>query len=329
MKRREFLGGLAGVMAGWPLTAWGQPAGRVRRIGLLMPFAEMDAEGQAWLKALYLGLKELGWSEGTNVRFDVRFAQGDVALMGSLAKEIVALQPDVIFANSSPVLGAVQRATTSIPIVFINVSNPVAAGFVQSLAKPGVNATGLANYEGEIASKWLGQLKEISPSVSQVAVLLHPDAIAHTIYWRELAAVAPGLGITPVSVPFRSPADIERNLTDFANRSNGGLVVLANIIATANRELIIRLAAKHRMPAVYPFRVFVSDGGLMSYGSDIVEGHRRMAHYVDSVLKGASPNDLPVQLQTKFTIAINLRTAKTLGLIVPPTLQALADEVIE
>ena len=294
-----------------------------------MPFTESDAEGQTWLHAFIGGLKDLGWIEGTTARFDVRWAQGDVALMGTLAKELVALQPDLIFANSSPFLAAVNQATVTIPIVFINVSNPVGAGFVQSLARPGGNATGLANYEGEIAGKWLAQLKEIAPTVTRVAVLLHPDAVAHGHYWRELAAAAPSLGITPVAAPFRSAADIERSLNAFAPQPNVGLVVLANIIATANRELIIRLAAKNRMPAIYPFRVFVSDGGLMSYGSDLVEGHRRVTLFVDSILKGASPADLPVQLQTKFAIAINLKTAKTLDLTVPPTLLALADEVIE
>jgi putative ABC transport system substrate-binding protein len=296
---------------------------------MLMPFAENDAEGQAWANAFFQGLKELGWTEGLNAKFDVRWAKGDVALMGSLAKELVALQPDVILASTSPVLAAVKKETSTIPIVFVSVSDPVGAGFVRSLAQPGGNATGLANYEGEMASKWLGQLKEIAPAVSRVAVLLHPDAAAHAVYWRELSAAAPSLGVTPVIVPFRSATDIERNLNGFAAEPNGGLVVLANIIAAVNRELIIRLAAQNRMPAIYFFRRFVSDGGLMSYGIDLADAHRRVALFVDSVLKGASPADLPVQLQTKFTLAINLKTAKALGLTVPPTLLALADEVIE
>ena len=249
--------------------------------------------------------------------------------MAVLAKELVALQPDVILASSSPVLTAVKRATSTIPIVFVAVSSPVEAGFVQSLARPGGNATGLANFEGEMASKWLGQLKEIAPRTSRVAVLLHPDAAAHAVYWRDLSAAAPSVGVTPVAVPFRSTADIERGLTAFATEPDSGLVVLANVIATANRALIIRLAAQHRMPAIYPFRVFVADGGLVSYGIDLADAHRRVADYVDRVLKGTPPADLPVQLQTKFTLVINLKTAKALGLAVPPTLLALADEVID
>jgi putative ABC transport system substrate-binding protein len=328
MRRREFMVLVSGVAA-WPLRVDAQVPNRMRSVGILMPFTQIDAEGQTWLNALFDGLRALGWIEGANVKFHVRWAEGDAALMGSLAKELVALRPDLIFANSSPVLAAVKQATSTTPIVFINVSNPVGAGFVQSLARPGGNATGLANYEGEIASKWLAQVKEIAPAVTKVAVLLHPDAVAHGHYWRALAAAAPSLGITPVAAPFRTAADIENALNGFAGQTNTGLVVLANIITTVNRGLIIRLAAKHQMPAVYPFRVFVSDGGLMSYGSDLVEGHRHVARFVDSILKGASPTELPVQLQTKFAIAINLKTAKTLGLTVPPTLLALADEVIE
>jgi putative tryptophan/tyrosine transport system substrate-binding protein len=329
MRRREFIILLGGSAAVWPLAAKAQPSNRVRRIGVLMPFTENDKEGQGWLRAFFDGLKDLGWVDGTTARFDVRWASGDVTLMGTLAKELVALQPDLIFANSSPVLAAVKQATSAIPIVFINVSNPVGAGFVQSLSRPGGNATGLANYESEIAGKWLSQLKEIAPGLAQVAVLLHPDAVAHGHYWRELAAVAPSLGIIPVAAPFRNTADIERTLNGFAAQPTIGLVVLANIIATANRELIIRLAEKNRMPAIYPFREFVTEGGLMSYGSDLVEGHRRVALFVDGILKGASPADLPVQLQTKFAIAINLKTAKALGLTVPPALLALANELIE
>jgi putative ABC transport system substrate-binding protein len=329
MKRRAFITLLGGAAVAWPVAARAQSVDRVRRVGILMAFSEGDPEGQLWASAFVQGLKELGWTEGLNAKFDWRWAKGDVALMGSLAKELVAHQPNVILASSSPVLAALKQATTTIPIVFVSVSNPVGAGFVQSLAHPGGNATGLANYEGEMASKWLAQLKEVSSSMTRVAVLLHPDAVAHAAYWRELSAAAHSLNISPVAVPFRNASEIERNLNTFAVEPHGGLVVLANIIATANRDLIIRLAAENRLPAIYPFRVFVSAGGLMSYGIDLVEAHRRVATYVDSVLRGASPADLPVQLQTKFTTAINLKTARALGLALPPTLLALADEVIE
>jgi putative ABC transport system substrate-binding protein len=328
MKRREFITFLGGAVA-WPLVTRAQQPDRMRRIGMLMAFSENDPEGQNWARAFVQGLKELGWIGGVNTRFDVRWAKGDVALMAPLAKELVALQPDVILASTSPVLAALKQETSTIPIVFVSVSNPVGAGFIRSLAQPGGNATGLANYEAEMASKWLAQLKEVSPTITRVGVLLHPDAAAHTAYWRELSAAAHSLNIIPVAIPYRNAVEIERNLNTFAAEPNGGLLVLAYIIAITNRDLIIRLAAQNRMPAIYPFRVFVLDGGLMSYGIDLVEAHRRVATYIDSILKGVSPADLPVQLQTKFTMAINLKTAKSLGLTVPPTLLTSADEVIE
>jgi ABC-type uncharacterized transport system substrate-binding protein len=317
MRRRDFIKGIVSSTAS-PLVAHAQQVSRMRRIGILMPFAEDDAEGQADLRALLQGLKDHGWNDGTNVSLDVRWAKGDPGLFGPLAKELIALQPDILFVE-----------TTTLPIVFVNVSNPVGAGFVKNLAKPGVNATGLANYEGEMASKWLGQLKQTAPAVSRVAILLHPDAAAHAVYWRELVAAAPSLRITPVTVPFRTAIEIERNLNAFESEPGGGLVVLANVITTANRKLILNIAAQKRMPAIYPFRVFASDGGLMAYGSDLVDAHRRVATYVDRILKGSSPADLPVQLQTRFVLTINLRIAKALGLTVPPALLAIADEVIE
>ncbi len=271
MIRREFITALIGAVA-WPRAVRAQQQrGLMRRVGILMAFADDDPEGQNWAHALVQGLNELGWTDGLNAKFDWRWARGDVALMGGLAKELVALKPDVILASTTPVLAALMKETTTIPIVFVSVSNPVDAGFVRSLAQPGGNVTGLANYEGEMASKWLAQLKEISPAITRVAVLMHPDAPAHAAYWRATSAAAPSLNVTPVAIPFRTAANIERNLTAFAVEPNGGLLVLANIVATANRDLIIRLAAQNRMPAIYPFRVFVSDGGLMSYGIDLVD----------------------------------------------------------
>ena len=222
MRRREFIAGLGGAVVAWSVPVYAQPSGRVRRIAVLMALSKSDAEGQSWIAAFTAGLKELGWTQGANALLDVRWANGDVALMGSLAKELVGQRPDVILASSSPVLAALKRETSVIPIIFVNVSNPVGAGFVKSLPQPGGNATGLANYEGEISSKWLEQLNEVAPAVSRVGVLLHADAAAHQLYWQDIAAAAPGRGITPVPTPFRDAADIERGLATIAGEPNAG-----------------------------------------------------------------------------------------------------------
>jgi putative ABC transport system substrate-binding protein len=327
LDRRRFVALLAAAAAAAPTAA--QAAGPMRRIGVMMAFAETDREGQYWANAFIDGLKTLGWSEGRNASFDWRWANGDVGQMAIFASELVGLKPDVILASSSPVLAALMKATSEIPLAFVSVSNPVDAGFVRSLARPGGNVTGLANYEGEIASKWLAQLKEISPATARVGVLLHPEAPAHAAYWRDATAAASSLKITLTPIPFRTPADIERGLTALAGEPGSGVLVLANILATANRRLIIDLAARHRMPAIYPFRVFVSDGGLISYGIDLIDSHRRVASYVDEILRGSPAAGLQVQMQTKFSLAINLATARMLKLGVPPTLIATADEVVE
>ena len=328
MRRREFLGAITGAAAARPFVVQAQP-GSARRIAILMGVAETDGEGQSWARAVVEGLKDLGWTERENVHYDVRWSQGDPPLIQALASELVASRPDVIVASSSPVLATLQRATSTIPLVFANVSNPVGAGFVRSLAQPGGNATGLANYEGNIASKWLEQLKQASPSTKRVFVLLHPDAAAHAIYWEALAAAAPSLGMSLTPLPFRNATDIEQHLSAGPAEPDSGLVVLANIVATGNRKLIVRLAAQRRYPAIYPFRAFVSDGGLMSYGLDLVDAHRRAALYVDRILKGSSPAELPVQQPTRLELVINLKTAKALNLTLPETLLATADEVIE
>jgi putative ABC transport system substrate-binding protein len=329
VKRREFITLFGSAAAAWPLAAGAQQPERMRRIGVLMGFPQDDPEGQAWSKAFVHGLEELGWVNGRNMQLDIRWGSGDLQVMGQAAKELVAARPHVILASTTPVLAALMRETSSIPIVFVSVSNPVGAGFVPSLARPGGNVTGLANYEGKIASKWLAQLKELVPAVTRIAVLLHRETAAHKLYWDQLAAAAPSLGVVAIATPYSNVSDIESALNAIEASPSAGLLVFPYILAVANRNLIIRLADQKRLPAIYPFRVFIPNGGLMSYGIDLVDAHRRVSSYVDRILKGDAPAALPVQLQTKFTLAINLKTAKALGLSVPSTLLALADEVIE
>jgi len=326
--RRELLAALGGAAAAWPLTARAQQPERMRRVGVLAGLAEDDPEMRARLAAFRQGLEKRGWSEGRNVHIDYRFAPAS-AQMEVLAKELVALQPDVIFAHSTPVTAAVQRESSTIPIVFVAIADPVGSGFVASLPRPGGNMTGVMNYEASVIGKWLAMLKEIAPRLTRAALMGNPKTTPFDYFQRAAEVTAPSLGIEPVPTLVENATDIERAIASFASAPNGGLVVIPDVAAVVHRDLIIALAARHRVPAVYFARYWVAAGGLMSYGNDFVDAFRQAASYVDRILRGDKPADLPVQAATKFETIINLKTAKALGLTVPPGLLVAADEVIE
>jgi len=327
--RRKFLAALlAGAVAAWPLAAHGQQ-GRMRHIGVLMGITADDSESQARLAAFAQGLQQLGWTVGQNVRVDYRWGGGNVDSMRKYAAELVALAPDVILAHSSAAVAPLLQATRTIPIVFTTVSDPVGAGFVDSLARPRGNATGFLVWEYSIAVKWLELLKEIAPRVTRAAVLRESAIATGPAQFGVIQAVAPLLGVELRAVDTRDAGEIERAITAFARSPNGGLVVTGSTLAAVHRDLIITLAARHRLPAVYFGRYFVTDGGLISYGPDFVDQFRRAAGYVDRILKGEKPADLPVQAPTKYDLVLNLKTAKALGLQIPDRLLAIADEVIE
>jgi putative tryptophan/tyrosine transport system substrate-binding protein len=330
LKRRDFITLLGGTAASWPLAARAQQPDRMRRVGVLMGLAEDDPETKARLAGFRQGLEKRGWSEGHNVRIDYRFAPAG-AQAQVLAKELVALQPDAIFANGTPIVAALQRESSTIPIVFAGVADPIGSGFIASLPRPGGNITGVMQYEASVTGKWLAMLKEIAPSLVRAAFVANPQtATYHDYYLREGKALGPSLGIDVVLSPVKNDAaDVERAIESFARAPNGGLVVPPDITAVVHRDLIIALAARHRMPAVYFLRLFVAAGGLMSYGVDFVDLFRQAASYVDRILRGDKPADLPVQAATKFETTVNLKTAKALGLTVPPGLLVAADEVIE
>jgi len=328
MKRRTFIAMLGGAAAAWPLAARAQQPDRVRRIGVLITLAADDPEAQARIGAFLQGMQEFGWTLGRNVRIDYRWAR-DVNSISRYATELVALAPDVILANANPSVVALQRATPSVPIVFVAVTDPVAASFVENLARPGSNATGFSTGEYGTSAKWLELLKEIAPSITQVAVLQDPQNLSSLPQFAAIQSVAPSLGVELKSLPLRDVGEIERILAAFARGSNLGLIATRTQAANLRRDLIIALAARHRLPAVYPLRFFVTGGGLASYGPDIVDQYRRAAGYVDRILRGEKPADLPVQAPTKYELVINLKTAKALGLDVPSSLLARADEVIE
>jgi putative ABC transport system substrate-binding protein len=329
VKRREFITLLGGTAAMWPLCARGQQPDRVRRIGALMNLAADDSQSQLRVVAFAQALSELGWTEGRNVRIDFRWAAGVVERFRGHAAELVALAPDVILASSSPALGALQQVAHTVPIVFVTVVDPVGAGFVPNLARPGGNTTGFTLFEYAISGKWLEQLKEIAPVVTRVAVLRDSASPAGIGQFAAIQSAASSFGVELVPLSERDAVEIERGVTDFARSPNGALIVTAGTLARVHRELIIKLAARHRLPAIYSDRVFVAGGGLVSYGPDRVDHFRRAAGYIDRILRGEKPGDLPVQAPTRYQLAINLGTAKSLGLDVPPTLLARADEVIE
>jgi ABC-type uncharacterized transport system substrate-binding protein len=327
MRRREFIT-LLGAAAAWPLAARAQQTSPVPRVGVLLAIAD-DLEGQARLGAFKNGMRDLGWTDGGNVRMEVRFAAGSVARANEHAQELVGLAPDALVANSSPAVAALQQRTRTIPIVFAQVVDPVSAGFVENLARPGGNITGFVSLDYSFGAKWLELLKEIAPRVSRVGVLRDPttSGAAGQLGAVQGAAALLRVELSPLDV--REPAAIERDMALLAREPNGGLVVLANPTATVHIDLIVELAARYQLPAIYPYRYFAQAGGLISYGADNLDLYRRAAGYVDRILKGGKPADLPVQNPSKFELAINLKTAKVLGLEVPPTLVARADEVIE
>ena len=327
--RREFVTLLGGAAAGWPLAVRAQQGDRMRRIGVLLPVATDDAEFQTRVGAFLQALQQLGWTIGRNVEIDIRWATANADAIRRHAAELAALAPDVILAHGAPTLGPLLSATRTVPIVFPVASDPVAAGFVESLARPGGNATGFMDWEYGMAVKWPELLKQITPSVTRVAVLRDPAIPTGPAQFGVIQAVAPSLGMDVVPINVRDAPEIERALAAFARSSNGSLIVTPSGFASVHRDLIITLAARHRLPAVYFGRYFVTSGGLISYGNDIVDQYRRAAGYVDRILKGEKPADLPVQAPTKYELVINLKTAKALGLEVPPMLLARADEVIE
>ena len=329
LRRREFITLLGGVAAAWPLAARGQQGERKRRIGVLMNLAADDPQLLVRVTAFVQGLQELGWTVGRNLLIDYRWGAGDIEHIRRYAAELVALSPDIILAATATVIAALQQATRTVPIVFATVIDPVGAGFVASLARPGGNTTGFTVFEFGIGGKWLELLKEIAPRVTRVAVLRDSASPGGGGQLGAIQAVAPSFGVELRPVDVRDALEIERAITLFAGGSNGGLIVPVSALASVHRDLIIDLAAQHRLPAVYPYRYYVAGGGLISYGPDLVEQYRLAAGYVDRILKGEKPSDLPVQAPTKFELLINLKTANALGLAVPPTLLARADEVIE
>jgi putative ABC transport system substrate-binding protein len=329
MRRRKLIAGLVGVATTWPLAIYAQQPVRMRRIGVLMSVAADDAEGQARIAAFLKGLEQFGWIDGRNVRIEARWGAGDADRVRRYAAELVAMAPDVILTSGNATMGPLSQATRAVPIVFTLVPDPVGAGFVDSLARPGGNATGFASFEYGISAKWLELLKEIAPRVTRVAIIRDAAISAGTGLFGAIQSVASSFGVEATAVNVRDAAEIERAITSFSRPGNSGLIVTGSGLAVFHRDLIIALAAQEKLPAVYFARTFVSSGGLISYGPDSIEPHRRAANYVDRILKGEKPADLPVQAPTKYELAINLKTSKALGLTIPSTLLARADEVIE
>jgi putative ABC transport system substrate-binding protein len=327
--RREFIALLGGAAAAWPHAARAQQAERVRRIGILMSGTEADPELQSRIAVVRQTLEQHGWSEGRNVLIDIRFAAIRTDQYRALAKEILALKPDVILGHTTPVVLALQRKSGTVPIVFVNVSDPIGSGVVASLGRPGGNITGLMLYEGGITGKWLALLKEIAPHLRRVALVANPISTPYHYFVQSAEVVAPSLALELVPSPINDAADIERVMETFARVPNGGLLVLPDGTTIQHRDLVIALAARHRLPTVYAHRFFVVAGGLMSYSTNIIEQNRQAASYIDRILRGANPADLPVQAPVKYETVLNLKTAKALGLDVPPSLLVRADEVIE
>jgi putative tryptophan/tyrosine transport system substrate-binding protein len=328
MKRREFITLLGGAAAAWPLAARAQQGERMRRIGVLMNLSEDDPEAQRLVATFREGLAQLGWTEGRNLRIDNRWSAGDIERIRRYAAELVALGPDVILAYGGSVVGPLQQVSSTVPIVFVEVIDPVGAGFVTSLARPGGNATGFSLFEFGISGKWLELLKQISTGITKVVVIRQPSSPGGGGQLGAIQAVAPSFGVEVTPVGLRDAGEIERAVA-VAHDTKGGLIVTVSPLATVHRDLIVSLAARYRVPAVYPLRYFAASGGLISYGPDRLEPYRRAPGYVDRILKGEKPADLPVQAPTKYELVINLKTARALGIDVPATLLARADEVIE
>jgi ABC-type uncharacterized transport system substrate-binding protein len=330
MRRREFIAFLGGSTVVWPLAAYAQPSESLRRIGVLSAFAETDSEAQAWDLAFRKRLDELGWTEGRNIQIDYRWGAGDLARVQLFARELVQLNPEVLIAVSTAATAALQRQTRTIPIVFAVVSDPIGSGFVASLNRPGGNITGFINIESSLVGKWLDLLHEIAPRLSRVAFMFNSQTAPYARYYSEtFKSLAVEHAVEPVEAIVHSTAEIETAMTMLGDQANAGLVVMPEPSMQSNRAMIISLAARYRLPTIYPFRFFVTAGGLMSYGVDLADTLRGAGSYVDRIFRGAKPDELPVQLPTKFELIINLKTAKELSVDIPATLVARADEVIE
>jgi putative ABC transport system substrate-binding protein len=329
MQRRKFIALIAGTTAAWPLAVWAQQPERMRRIAVLLPIPKDDSDYQLWVDAFVKALEELGWIDGRNVRVDIHWATANAAEIRKEAAELAALAPDVILAPGTSTVGPLTQATRTVPIVFPIIADPVAGGFVDSLARPGGNVTGFMLFEYSISGKWLELLKQMAPDVTRVAVLGDPDTATGPAQFGVIQGVAPSLRVEVSSIKKRDASEIERAVTAFAQSPRGGLILTPGGPALAHRDLIITLAARFKLPTVYFDRAFVTAGGLLSYGPDRIDLYRRAAGYVDRILKGEKPADLPVQAPTKYELVINLKTAKALGLTIPQSLLNTADEVIE
>ncbi|MGB6999092.1 MAG: ABC transporter substrate-binding protein [Pseudolabrys sp.] len=331
MRRREFITVVGGAAASWPLAARAQQPDRMRRIGVLMGYAESDSEGQAFVAAFREGIQKLGWVENRNMRIDYRWATSDDPdSIQRFAKELVALQPDLILSNNTPTTAATLQQTRAIPIIFALINDPIGGGFVASLARPGGNATGFIAFEGSMAGKWLELLKEIAPRVTRVAFLFNPATAPYAEYFLSpFKTAAASFAVEGIAAPVHDSSEVESVVAAHAREPNGGLIVMPSAFSTIHRMEITSLAARFSLPTVYPFRFFTELGGLLSYGNDFLDNFRRAASYVDRILKGAKPSELPVQAPVKFELVINLKTAKALGLDVPSFLRQRADEVIE
>jgi putative tryptophan/tyrosine transport system substrate-binding protein len=329
MQRREFITLVGGATAAWPLAAWAQQGERVRRIALLLGFPEGDVEGEASVAAFQEGLQELGWAKGRNIRIDIRWTGGVPDKARTFAKELVSDSPELIVPTSNLVTAILQKETSTIPILFVLVGDPVGSGFVASLARPGGNITGFAIFEAEIGGKWLEILKEIAPRVSRVGFILHPETAAHVGFLGAAKAAALSLGIEATALGVHTSSEIERAIAEFAAGDGGGLIVGPHAITLNNRDLIIRLASHYGLPAVFGLRYDTTSGGLVAYGANPISLFHQAPSYVDRILKGTKPSELPVQFPTKYELVVNLKAARSIGLEVPPTLLARADEVIE
>jgi putative ABC transport system substrate-binding protein len=326
VKRREFITLLGGA-AVWPVTVRAQQPARMRRIGVLMGLAA-NPLGEIYTAALLEGLRELGWADGQNLRLDIRWAAaGSTEKTRALAKELINERPDLIVAQNTPMVAAVLQETRTIPIIFVNVADPVGSGFVVSIPRPGGNVTGFTGFEPSLAGKWLGLLKEIAPSVTRAALIFNPVNGPGFSFLRAAEAALSDMKV--IAAPVHNTSEIEHVMDELSREANGGLIMLPDNFTAIHRKLIISLSARHRIPAIYPFRYIPSEGGLISYGADVADLHRRAASYIDRILKGAHPSDLPVQSPTKFFMAVNLKIAKAFGLDLSPALLATADEVIE
>ena len=329
MRRREFITLLGGAAAAWPFAAPAERGSAIRRLGLLVHGSQADPVWEQRLAVFRQELERFGWQEGRNIRLDLRFSANDYDHLPQLAQELVAQSPEVIFANTTPATKALQQATRAIPIIFVQVSDPTGTGIIANLARPGGNITGFLFYEDSIAGKWLGMLKEVAPRLTRAALLGNPKGFPYGYFLRISQAISPRLGIEIVPTPIATADDITQSIESFARLTNGGLLAPPDNTVEEHRDLVIALAARHRLPAVYAYREFVTAGGLMSYSTDVLTQFRQAASYVDRVLRGASPANLPVETPTKYETALNLKTARALGLEVSPTLLVRADEVIE